>query len=66
MQADVPHYCSGDVVTVMDDLKEVMKMQQDHGGWNEDMALVSAGSLDPTLVLLQLPHTHTQTWEAWG
>ena len=41
LQVDVPRYTSGDVVCIMDDMAEVMKLQQEYGGWNEDMANVS-------------------------
>ena len=41
LQVDVPRYTSGDVVRIMDDMAEVMKLQQECGGWNEDMANVS-------------------------
>ena len=41
MQADIPHYKRGDVVRVMDDLTEVVKLQKDHGGWNDAMSEVN-------------------------
>ena len=33
----------GDVVRVLDDLAEVHRLQDGHGGWNDDIALVSVG-----------------------
>ena len=34
-------FARGDVVSVMDDMAEVTKLQQGHGEWNEHMAMVN-------------------------
>ncbi len=39
-QVDSPAHEIGDVVRVMDDMAEMYRLQKDHGGWNDDMALV--------------------------
>ena len=31
---------SGDVVRILDDIAKVHSLQEDHGGWVDDMALV--------------------------
>ena len=33
-------YREGDVVRVLDDIAEVNRLQEGHGGWNDDIALV--------------------------
>ena len=38
---DCPSLQVGDVVRILDDMAEVMKLQQNHGEWAEEMALVS-------------------------
>ena len=42
MQVDMPMLESGDVVRMLSDMAEVYQLQQGHGEWNDDMALVSA------------------------
>ena len=42
MQVDMPMLESGDVVRMISDMAEVYRLQQGHGEWNDDMALVSA------------------------
>ena len=37
----VPQFSSGDVVRILDDIATVHKLQEGHGGWVDDMALVS-------------------------
>lgn len=37
----VPQFSSGDVVRILDDIAAVHKLQEGHGGWVDDMALVS-------------------------
>lgn len=40
-QVEVPAFSPDEVVRIMDDMKEVEKLQtRDHGGWNDDMAMV--------------------------
>ena len=41
VQVDVPVFESGDVVRMISDMAEVYRLQQGHGEWNGDMALVS-------------------------
>ena len=36
----VAAFKEGDVVRVIDDMAEVHTLQEDHGGWVDDMALV--------------------------
>ena len=40
-QVDVPVFEPGDVVRMISDMAEVYRLQQGHGEWNDDMALVS-------------------------
>jgi E3 ubiquitin-protein ligase mind-bomb len=40
-KVDVPMFESGDVVRMISDMAEVYRLQQGHGEWNDDMALVS-------------------------
>lgn len=37
----VDSFKEGDVVRIIDDIAEVHTLQTDHGGWVDDMALVS-------------------------
>lgn len=37
---DVPQFSVGDVVRVLDDMSQVNYLQDGHGGWTDDMALV--------------------------
>ena len=37
----VPQYGTGDVVKILDDIAMVHDLQEGHGGWVDDMALVS-------------------------
>ena len=41
VQVDVPVFEPGDVVRMISDMAEVYRLQQGHGEWNGDMALVS-------------------------
>ena len=57
----------GDVVQVMEDLEEVMKLQKGHGEWNEVMQNVSTLQTEynylvsfTSLVYINT-HTHTHT-----
>ncbi len=36
----MPHHEVGEVVRIVDDIAEAYRLQKDHGGWNDDMALV--------------------------
>ena len=38
----VPQFSSGDVVRILDDIATVHNLQEGHGGWVDDMALVSS------------------------
>lgn len=38
---DVPRIVIGSVVRVLDDIAKVHELQDGHGGWNDDMALVN-------------------------
>ena len=40
IQVDVPIFYYGDVVRVIDDMALVCSLQEGHGGWNDDIALV--------------------------
>ena len=40
VQAEMPSFSSGDVVRMLGDMAEVYRLQQGHGDWNDDMALV--------------------------
>ena len=44
----VPQFSSGDVVRILDDIATVHKLQEGHGGWVDDMALVSVCILSET------------------
>ncbi len=46
LQVDVPVHGYRDVVRVIDDITEVHSLQTDHGGWNDDIVLVSMGAED--------------------
>lgn len=35
------HFSAGDVIRIVDDIAEVHNLQENHGGWVDDMALVS-------------------------
>ena len=37
----VPQFSAGDVVRILDDIATVHNLQEGHGGWVDDMALVS-------------------------
>ena len=37
---EVKKFCMGDVVRILDDIAKVHDLQDDHGGWVDDMALV--------------------------
>ena len=41
VQMDVPVFGYRDVVRVIDDMVQVYSLQDGHGGWNDDMALVN-------------------------
>ncbi len=43
LQVDVPLYGYRDIVRMIDDMVQVYSLQTDHGGWNDDMALVKRG-----------------------
>ena len=49
LQVDVPQFSVGDVVRMLDDMSEVHYLQDGHGGWTDDMALV--GKLDDKHIL---------------
>ena len=40
LQVDVPVFGYRDTVRVIDDMAQVHSLQDGHGGWNDDMALV--------------------------
>ena len=42
VQVDIPLFEPGDVVRMISDIAEVYKLQQGHGEWSDDMALVSS------------------------
>lgn len=39
---DVPIYQQGDLVQVIEDMVQVFSLQDGHGGWANDMSLVSS------------------------
>ena len=41
MQVEGPDILPDDVIRVIDDMAEVHRLQQNFGGWEDDMALVS-------------------------
>lgn len=41
VQVDVPMYKFGDAVRVLPDIDEVQKLQKGHGGWSDDITMVS-------------------------
>ena len=40
VQVEMPAFECGDVVRMISDMAEAYKLQQGHGEWNDDMALV--------------------------
>ena len=36
----VTHFSAGDVIRIVDDIATVHNLQENHGGWVDDMALV--------------------------
>ena len=48
MQVECPRFAPGDVIRVMDDREEMVKLQKGFGGWNEDMT-------DVNIIILGLP-----------
>ena len=45
VQVDLPVFEPGDVVRMISDMAEVYRLQQRHGEWNDDMALVGGWGL---------------------
>ena len=41
---EVEQFHVGDVVRILDDIAKVHNLQDDHGGWVDDMALVGGGT----------------------
>ena len=45
VQVEMPEFECGDVVRMISDMAEAYRLQQGHGEWNDDMALVCVHTL---------------------
>lgn len=57
----VEHFKTGDVVRILDDIAKVHTLQENHGGWVDDMALVGDNNTLLSLFLLALSTTVSGT-----
>ena len=56
----VPQHSGGDVVRILDDIAVVHDLQEGHGGWVDDMALVSILIVDLLCVGASKLHSQMQ------
>lgn len=54
----------GDVVRILDDIAKVHSLQEDHGGWVDDMALVSFYAVYRCSLFFTYPFN--QSWQSLG
>ena len=53
----------GDVVRILDDIAQVHSLQEDHGGWVDDMALVGDCNL---YILANFSSSMAVAWTSWS
>ncbi len=66
MQVDIPMYGYRDVVRVIDNMAKANLLQTDHGGWDDDIALVSIyNTLRGAILHLLLRPSLSASWARW-
>ena len=60
------HFQQGDVVRVLDDIAKVHNLQENHGGWVDDMALVRRERECVRTFRIHTPFFFTVSWPSWS